>query len=120
MQINPRFKNLPYWLKGAFLGFSALILLILILEGFAMTKCPAVNRPISAYCNTQLFGQESLVLWLLPNNSIIKMLEANIYNPGIESTIWLYVDVAEFLLSILIGSIIGLIYGKIKKQNKNN
>jgi hypothetical protein len=117
MHINPAFKKLPYWLKGTFLGFFVLIILILILGGFAMTKCPPTNLT-SAYCETLTFNQESLILWLVPNNSIIKTLEANVYNTDVETNTWLYVDVVVTLLFPLIGSIVGLIYGLFKNKIK--
>ena len=90
------FKNLPYWFKGALLGF-----VIGILISFIIIKLDF------KYFNILLIGLPLLHLWVLQN---LRCDGFSLNEGGVIALL-----IAFIITCSIIGALIGLIYQKFKK-----
>ena len=94
-------KNWPYWLKG---GIIATLIYIIV----SVYTLPQLNLP------TPLGIKQLLGLILFPSYLVYFIIGAFI---RVTSTTIILIDIISIPLYFIIGAIIGLIYGKIKKKN---
>ncbi len=107
-------KKLPYWLKGGIIGLIILLLLVLILS---FIKCYAPTYTLSNINMVELYKLKLLEGKCTFNfENSLSNLEYYLYDLLIFKSSTIILSFLLICYSLLLGSLIGFIIGKIKSR----
>ena len=98
-------KNWPYWLKGGVIGVILIIVFFIIIVSISNTSKGCTSWENSPYYCISIIGASFLIAVVT----------------GSRNMMFLYIStgITNIIIVFIVGSLIGLIYGKIKNRKES-